>query len=121
MSGLSNKSFDRSDERRTPPLTQVDVVQLDGATAARLTLQPGWRWSECIKPTAGTGSCRAKHLGAVISGRLHVKHDDGSEATLGPGEAYVISSGHDAWVVGDEPAVAVEFDTQAAQTYAASE
>ena len=118
MSGLSNKSFDQPDERRTPPMTQVDVVQLDGATAARLTLQPGWRWSECIKPTAGTESCQVKHLGAVVSGRLHVKHDDGSEATFRPGEAYVISPGHDAWVVGDEPAVAVEFDTQAAQQYA---
>ena len=116
MGGLSSKSFDAADETRTPDKTKVDVVRLSGATVARLTFQPGWRWSECVKPVVGTDSCQARHVGAMVSGRLHVVHDDGSVAELGSGEAYVIEPGHDAWVVGDEPAVGFEFES--AETYA---
>ena len=118
MAGIATKSFDSPDETRTPPKTRVDVVKLEGATAARFTFQPGWRWSEAVKPTAGTDSCQARHLGAIVSGHLHVVHTDGTEGDARPGDAYVIEPGHDAWVVGDEPVVAFEFAS--AETYAKS-
>lgn len=120
MAGVSKKSFNSPDESRKPDKTRVDVVQLDHATAARLTLEPGWRWSECVKPVAGTDSCQARHIGAVEAGTLHVVHDDGTETDLAPGDAYVIEPGHDAWVVGDEAFVGYEFESKSAQIYAAS-
>ena len=116
MGALSSKSFDDADETRTPDKTKVEVVRLDGATVARLTFQPGWRWSECVKPVVGTESCQARHVGVLVSGRLHVVHDDGNAAEVKPGAAYVIEPGHDAWVEGDDPAVAFEFES--AETYA---
>ena len=79
-------------------------------SAARLAFEPGWRWSECIKPVAGTESCQVRHVGVVHSGRIAVKHEDGTELQIGPGEAYVIEPGHDAWVVGDEGFVGFEFE-----------
>jgi len=118
MSNLVAKPFDTPDESRTPDKTTVDVVDLGDAKAARLTLQPGWKWSECIKPVAGTDSCQGRHVGTVASGRLHVTHDDGSELEVGPGSAYRIEPGHDAWVVGDEPFVGYEFESTTAATYA---
>ena len=116
MAGLDSKSFDAADETRTPDKTKVEVVRLNGATAARLTFQPGWRWSECVKPVVHTESCQARHVGTIVAGRLHVEHDDGSVADVQAGDAYVIEPGHDAWVVGDEPAVSFEFES--AETYA---
>ncbi len=118
MASLMSKTFDTPDETRQPDKTRIDVVHLGSATAARFTLQPGWRWSECVKPVVGTDSCQARHLGAVVSGRLHVVHDDGSEGDAGPGDAYLIEPGHDAWVVGDEPFVAYEFESKTAEQYA---
>ena len=109
MSGIASKSFDSADEVRTPEKTQVDVVDLAGVKAARMTLQPGWRWSECIKPVVGGESCQVHHVGTVASGRIHVQHEDGTEGEVGPGDAYVIEPGHDAWVVGNEPVVVVDF------------
>lgn len=111
------KSFDSPDETRTPDKTKVEVVDLAGVKAARITFQPGWKWSECIKPVAGGDSCQAHHVGVITSGAMHVVHNDGSEADITPGMAYVIEPGHDAWVVGDEPATAFEFDSSAAQTF----
>jgi hypothetical protein len=116
MSSLISKSFDVPDETRTPDKTKVEVIRLGRASVARLTFQPGWRWSQCVKPVAGTDSCRARHVGTIVAGRLHVIHDDGTEAEVRTGDAYVIEPGHDAWVVGDEAAVAFEFDS--AETYA---
>src|SRR5262249_38070917 len=88
--GASKKSFESADETRTPDKTRVEVVSLGGAKAARFTLQPGWRWSECIKPIVGTEACQARHVGAVLSGSMHAVHTDGTEVDLGPGDAYVI-------------------------------
>ena len=116
MAGITLGSFERPDEVRTPDRTRVQVVRLSGQTAARLTFQPGWRWSTSIKPVVGTESCQARHVGAIVSGRLHVVHGDGTEGDAGPGDAYIIEPGHDAWVVGDEPVVALEFES--AETYA---
>jgi hypothetical protein len=118
MGGVQAKSFDSPDESRTPDKTKVDVVDLGGAKAARLTLQPGWRWSECIKPVAGTDSCQVRHFGTVLSGQMHVAHEDGSESDINPGSVYSIEPGHDAWVVGDQEFVGYEFETAAAQTFA---
>jgi hypothetical protein len=115
------KSFDSADEVRKPDKTEVRVVNLGGTMAAHMTLQPGWRWSQCIKPVVGTETCQVHHVGAVLSGRLHVEHTDGTVLDIGPGDAYVIEPGHDAWVAGNEPWVALEFDSKAAQTYAQTE
>jgi mannose-6-phosphate isomerase-like protein (cupin superfamily) len=120
MAGITSKSFDAADEVRTPDKTRVDVIDLNGVKAARLEFQPGWKWSECIKPVAGTDSCQVHHVGTVVSGQMHVVHDDGTEADISAGDAYVIEPGHDAWVVGDVPLVGLEFDSTAAQTYASS-
>jgi hypothetical protein len=118
MAGIEHGSFDSPDETRTPDKTKIEILALGGTKAARVTFQPGWKWSECIKPVAGTDSCQAKHVGTVVSGSLHVVHEDGTEADAGPGAAYVIEPGHDAWVVGDEPFVAFEFDSTTVAEYA---
>jgi hypothetical protein len=119
MAGVESRDFDSPDEQRTPDKTQVDVVRLGGGnTAGRFTFEPGWKWSECIKPVAGTDTCQARHLGVAQSGRMHVVHEDGTEVDIGPGEAYVIEPGHDAWVIGDERFVGFEFESQAAEDYA---
>jgi hypothetical protein len=118
MAPIVVRSFDAPDELRTPELTRVEVVDLTGAKAARLTLQPGWRWSTCVGPVVGGDRCQARHVGAVLSGRLHIVHDDGTEGEAGPGQAYVVEPGHEAWVVGDEPVVALEFEAATAASYA---
>jgi hypothetical protein len=118
MASINSKRFDSPDETRTPDKTKIEVVDLSGTKVARMTAQPGWRWSECIKPVVGGDSCQAHHLGVVAEGRLHVVHDDGSEVDVEPGAAYEIRPGHDAWVVGDQPFVAYEFDATSAETFA---
>jgi hypothetical protein len=118
MNSIETRSMDRPDESRTPEKTTMNVVHLGGASVARLTAQPGWRWSECIRPVVGGDSCQAAHLGYVVSGRLHVVADDGAEADLAPGDSYRLSPGHDAWVIGDEPFTALEFESKTADTYA---
>ena len=116
MAGITQASFDQPDETRTPNKAMIEVVRLGVVTAARITFQPGWRWSESIKPVVGTDSCQARHVGTAASGRLHVVHEDGGEVEVVPGAVYVIEPGHDAWVVGDEPFVGFEFES--AETYA---
>ena len=118
MAGVEVRDFDAPDETRTPSKTRIDVVRMAGTTAARFTFEPGWRWSECVKPVAGTDSCQARHVGVVHAGRIGVRHEDGTEIEVGPGRAYVIEPGHDAWVVGDETFVGYEFEAPAAETYA---
>ena len=118
MAGLEVRAFNAPDESRRPEKTQVDVVKMGANTAARLTLEPGWKWSECIKPIVGGEKCQVRHLGLLQSGTMHVVHEDGTEREIGSGQAYVIEPGHDAWVVGDEPVVGFEFESQAAEQYA---
>jgi mannose-6-phosphate isomerase-like protein (cupin superfamily) len=118
MGGIAKKSFDSPDDTRTPDKTRVDVVDLGSAKAARMTAQPGWQWSKCIKPVVQTESCQARHVGTVVSGQLHIVHNDGTEVDLEPGDAYVVEPGHDAWVVGDREFVAFEFESGTAETYA---
>jgi hypothetical protein len=118
MAGIESRSFDSPDETRTPDKTEVAVVRMGGATAARMTFEPGWKWSDCVKPVAGTESCQVRHVGIAQSGTLHVEHDDGTTVDVSPGDAYVIEPGHDAWVVGDETFVGYEFESRSAEEYA---
>jgi mannose-6-phosphate isomerase-like protein (cupin superfamily) len=105
---LETKSHDRPDEVRSPDKTRVDVVRLEGYTIGRFTFQPGWRWSQCIKPVVGTDSCQVSHVGYAVSGRVTVRMQDGSQATIEPGMSYTIPPGHDAWVEGNQPFVGIE-------------
>jgi quercetin dioxygenase-like cupin family protein len=118
---LQQKNLDSPDETRTFENGKAQVVSLGDFTASRLTLEPGWRWSENVKPIAGTDSCQVLHTGYQVSGRLHVRSDDGTEKEYGPGDAYVIPPGHDAWVVGDEPVVTVDMSRVTAEQYAKEE
>ncbi|HZT94238.1 MAG TPA: cupin domain-containing protein [Gaiellaceae bacterium] len=118
MAGVEKRDFGSPDETRTPDKTQVDVVRMGDTTAARFAMEPGWRWSECVKPMAGTETCQHRHVGVVQSGRMRVNHEDGTVLELGPGDAYVIEPGHDAEVVGDERFVGFEFAHAAAEEYA---
>jgi len=118
MAGVEKQHFDSPDESRTPDKTRADVVHVGGTTAARLTLEPGWTWAECIKPVVGTESCQLRHIGVVHSGQMRVLHEDGTVLELGPGDAYVIEPGHNAEVVGDEAFVGYEFEPRSADEYA---
>ena len=120
MPGIESRSFDSPDETRTPSKTKVEIVRMGATTAGRFTFEPGWRWSECVKPVVGTDSCQIHHVGVVQSGRLAIRHEDGTEVEIGPGDAYVIEPGHDAWVVGSDVFVGYEFDSKAAETFARS-
>lgn len=108
VSAFDVKSLDQPEESRTPPKTRLDLVHVGGYTIGRMTLSPGWRWSENLKPVAGTETCQLSHVGYAISGRLTVHLEDGAEQTIDAGDAYCIPPGHDAWVVGSEPFVALE-------------
>jgi len=110
MAGLESQNFDAPDETRTFDKGELAVITLGSATVGRATFQPGWRWSECVKPLAGTDSCEASHLGYVVSGRMHVEMDDGTAADAGPGDLFDIAPGHDAWILGDEPCVVLDFE-----------
>jgi quercetin dioxygenase-like cupin family protein len=106
---VTQRGLDSPDETRTFDRGQVQVVKIAGATIGRYTFEPGWRWSENVKPIAKTDSCQAHHVGYILSGRLHVLTDDGDEIELGPGDAYEIQPGHDGWVVGNEAVTSIEF------------
>ena len=108
VSTFDVKSHDTPDEVRSPNKTRIEVVRLDGYTIGRLNFEPGWRWSECVKPVAGTDSCQVSHVGYAVAGRITVRLDDGTERTIGAGQSYTIPPGHDAWVVGSEPFVGIE-------------
>lgn len=108
VSTFTAKSHNTPDEVRSPDKTRVEVVRLPGFTLARFKLQPGWRWSECIKPVVGTTNCQLGHVGHVISGRITVQMTEGDRKMIGPGESYTIPPGHDAWVEGSEPFVCIE-------------
>ena len=118
MAGVEVGDFASPDETRVPDKTLVEIVRMGGVAASRMRLEPGWRWSECIKPLVGGDQCQAHHVGLLQSGVMHVVHEDGSEQDIGAGQAYVIEPGHDAWVVGDEAVVGFEFDSRTAEEYA---
>ena len=109
MGSLQSKRFDEPDELITLPLLRSEVVILGEVYLARSIHEPGWRWSEHVKPVVGTPSCQHHHQGVVLSGRMEVVTDAGARRRIGAGEALEVPPGHDAWVVGDEPLVTVEF------------
>jgi len=110
MPGLEVKSFDSPDEVRPfEGKGQAEVLNIGGQVVGRATFEPGWKWSENVRPIAGTDSCQVSHLGYVVSGRMRVYMDDGSEGEVGPGDVMAIAPGHDTEVVGDEPCVSLDF------------
>ncbi len=116
VSKFETKSHDSPDETRSPAKTRVEVVRLEGYTIGRFNFEPGWRWSECIKPVVGTDSCQNSHVGYAVSGEITVRLEDGTEKTIRAGESYTIPPGHDAWVEGSDPFVAIE--VMSAEQYA---
>ena len=103
------KNFGKADEVREFPNGKLELMKIGGATIGRAIFEPGWRWSNSIQPLVHTHSCEAPHFQYHVSGILHVKMDDGSEFDCMPGDVSLLPSGHDAWTVGDEPAVVVDF------------
>jgi quercetin dioxygenase-like cupin family protein len=110
---LEVKSLNSPDEVRTFGKGKLELVKIGGATIGRAVLEPGWKWSEHVKPIAKTKSCKAPHFQYHVSGTLHVVMDDGTEKDIKAGEISVIPPGHDGWVVGDEPAVVIDFQGMA--------
>jgi quercetin dioxygenase-like cupin family protein len=111
MAGLIRKSLDTPEETRpfVDNKGKVELVNTDSGPVGRATFEPGWKWSSHVKPIAKTESCQAPHLGYYVSGRMHVRMDDGEEAEFGPGDFAEIPPGHDAWIVGDEPCVVIDW------------
>ena len=109
MDRAALQHFGTPDEVREFPLGRLELVTIGGATVGRAIFEPGWRWSTSVQPIAKTRSCEAPHFQYHVSGVLHIVMDDGSEFDCRPGDVSLLPSGHDAWVVGDEPAVVVDF------------
>ena len=111
MSGLVRKSLDSPEETRPfeGGTGQLELVNMEGGAVGRATFLPGWRWSDHVKPIAKTDSCQAAHMGYFVSGRMKVVMDDGEEMDYGPGDLGYLPPGHDAWVVGDEPCVYIDW------------
>jgi hypothetical protein len=103
-----SKSLNTPEETRPFPKGRFDLVNIAGVTMGRATFEPGWSWSECVKPIANTDSCQAAHVGYVISGDMDVVMDDGQRLSFHPGDAMSIPPGHDAWIVGNEPCVLID-------------
>lgn len=109
MARLQRRRFSEPTEVREFGRGRLEIVELDDVVVGRLTQLPGWRWSIDVKPIAGTDLCQYHHLGITLSGRLRIEMPDGTEMETGPGEVFEIPPGHEAWVAGDEPWVAIDF------------
>ncbi|MFI5171498.1 MAG: cupin domain-containing protein [Chitinophagales bacterium] len=103
------KNFDTPDEVREFPKGRLELINVGGAMVGRAIFEPGWRWSESVQPIAKTHSCEAPHFQYHVSGILRVKMDDGTEFDCMPGDISLLPSGHDAWTIGNEAAVVVDF------------
>jgi class 3 adenylate cyclase len=112
---LQRRGFAEPSDVRTFPRGRVDVVELEDTVVGRMTYEAGWRWSVDVRPLAGTDTCQYHHLGVTLSGHLRARMLDGTELEVGPGDVFEIPPGHDAWVVGDEAWVSVDFE--AMRTY----
>src|SRR4051812_34945109 len=108
MAKIEKKSLDSPDETRKFGNGSINITKIGDVTLGRATFEPGWKWSNDVKPIAKTDSCQVLHTMLVLSGKMHVVADDGTEEDFGPGDVGVIQPGHDAWVVGDEPLVSVD-------------
>jgi len=109
MKKMEAKSFGVPDEVRKFDKGKVELVKIGGATIGRAVFEPGWKWSTSVKPIVNTKSCEAPHFQYHVSGTLKVLMDDGTEKELKAGDVSLLPSGHDAWVVGNEPVVVVDF------------
>ena len=104
-----HKSFTSPEEVRNFPHGKAEILNIGGAEVGRLVFNPGWRWSNDVKPLAKTASCEAPHFQYHVSGKLAIRMDDGTEFVAGPGDITSLPKGHDAWVVGDETVVVVDW------------
>jgi hypothetical protein len=110
MGAISIKRFSTPDEKRSfVDKGYVEVLSFAGGTVGRALFEPGWKWSTHVQPLAGTKSCQAPHAAYVMAGRMRIVSDEGKIADLGPGDVCVIEPGHDAWVLGDEPCIMLDF------------
>jgi hypothetical protein len=109
MQTTEHKSFAKPDDTRTFPKGRAEILTIGGGDVGRLVFEPGWRWSNDVKQLAGTASCEAPHFQYHVSGRLAIRMDDGTEMIAGPGDVTSLPSGHDAWVVGDEAVVVIDW------------
>jgi len=108
MPKIEKKNFSSPDESRSFSKGNVKLVKLAGVTFGLATFEPGWKWSESVKPIAKTKSCEVGHTLHVLSGRMRTVMDDGTAGEFGPGDVGIIPPGHDAWVVGNSPCIAVD-------------
>ena len=113
MARLQRRDLDRPTEVRTVPLGRLELFELGDTVVGRSRFEPGWRWSESIKPIAGTEYCEFHHVGYVLAGSVHVETREGAVLEIGPNEFYEIPPNHDAWVVGDEPWVSIDWGATA--------
>jgi len=109
MARAEHSTFTSPNEVRTFEKGRLELIKIGGGMVGRLTLEPGWRWSKHVKPIAGTEWCEAPHFQYQVSGKMHVKMTDGTEFDLVPGEVSALPQGHDAWVVGNEPVVVIDW------------
>ena len=109
MAHMQRKSLSMPDEERSIPNGGVQIWEIGDFVVGKVTFNPGWRWSKDVKPIANTEWCEAPHFQYHLSGTLHVKMADGTEFDAGPGEVTALPSGHDAWVVGEEPVVVIDW------------
>ena len=113
MAQIVRKSASKPEESREFPNGNIALLNVGGADVGLATFEPGWRWSEDVKPLAGTDHCDAAHMGYTVSGKLIVQMADGDETEISAGDFFAIPAGHDAWVVGDEPCVMVDWQGMA--------
>jgi quercetin dioxygenase-like cupin family protein len=111
VAGLVKKNLDTPEETRPfkDDMGHLEIVNADSGAVGRATFKPGWQWSKHVKPIAGTDSCQAAHMGYMISGQMTIRMDDGEELTYGPGDFMVAPPGHDAWIVGNETCVVIDW------------
>ncbi|MBK6319566.1 MAG: cupin domain-containing protein [Dehalococcoidia bacterium] len=109
LQATEHKTFAKPEETREFPNGRAEILQVGGAAIGRLSFEPGWRWSNDVKPLAGTSSCEAPHFQYHVSGQLGIRMDDGTEIVAGPGDITSLPSGHDAWVIGDERVVTIDW------------
>jgi quercetin dioxygenase-like cupin family protein len=108
---MEKKNLDTPDEARSFGKGNVKLSKIGEVVCGRATFEPGWKWSEHIKPVAQTNSCQVHHNGYILSGRMKIVMDDGQQVEVGPGDFFVCPPGHDAWTLGDEACVALDFST----------
>jgi hypothetical protein len=109
MAKSEHKAFKSPDEVRTFEKGKLELLNIGGGVVGKLTLEPGWRWSKHVKPIAKTDWCEAPHFQYHASGRIHIVMSDGTEFEAGPGDVTALPSGHDAWVVGNEPVILIDW------------